>query len=133
MYNRIWADDPYPNPTLSAEEVVKIQLDALQNNDIMPDNRGIRIAFRFASPANKNATGPLERFIALVKNPLYKSLIGFEHATLEDMRFAGNLAQQRVVLHMRGGKDAAFVFTLSRQREGDEKGCWMTDGVLRVG
>lgn len=111
---------------------MKIQLDALQNNDITEDNLGIRIAFRFASPANKNATGPVERFITLVKNPLYRAMIGFEHAELEKMRYAGNLAQQRVTLHHRNGEQATFVFTLSRQRDGDQRGCWMTDGVLRV-
>jgi hypothetical protein len=133
VYNRQWAANPTPSPSHSAEEVVKFQLDALQNNDLMPNNEGVRIAFRFASPANKDATGPVDRFIELVKNPLYKPLIGYEHATLENMRYAGNIAQQRVTLHIRGGKRAIYVFTLSRQREGTDKGCWMTDGVLRVG
>ena len=133
MYNQLWEQEPYPSPELSAEDVVKIQLEALQNNDITSNNQGIRLAFRFASPTNRSATGPVERFIALVKNPLYKMMIGFERATLEPMRYAGNLAQQRVVLHHRNGETAAFVFTLARQREGNEKDCWMTDGVLRIG
>jgi hypothetical protein len=133
VYNQTWDDGPQPNPDISAEAVVKIQLDALQNNDISPDDHGIRIAWRFASTANKDATGPVETFIQMVKNPLYRPLIGFEKATLERIRFAGNLAQQRVTLHHRGGEKAVYVFTLSRQRDGREKGCWMTDGVLRVG
>ncbi len=133
MYNQLWQTEPHPSPDLKPEDVVKIQLDALQNNDITPGNQGIRIAFRFASPANKEATGPVERFIDLVKNPLYRPMIGFENASLEPMRFSGNLAQQRLTLYHRNGDSAVFVFTLSRQREGAEKGCWMTDGVLRVG
>ncbi len=133
MYNQTWDNGPHPAPDISAEAVVKIQLDALQNNDISPDNLGIRIAWRFASPANKAATGPVEHFIQMVKNPLYRHMIGFEHATLERIRFAGNLAQQRVTLHHRGDESAVYVFTLSKQRDGQEKGCWMVDGVLRVG
>ncbi|MEL6271840.1 MAG: DUF4864 domain-containing protein [Chloroflexota bacterium] len=133
MYSSLWENTPHPSPSLSAEDVVRLQLDALQNNDLSKNNTGIRIAFRFASPANRKATGPVDRFISLVKNPLYGPLIGFEQATLENIRFVGNMAQQRVVVHRRNGDRATFIFTLSRQRDGAEKDCWMTDGVLRVG
>ena len=134
MYNHNppWAVAFEPSPEIAPEDVVKIQLAALQNNDLTPDNAGIRTAFRFASPDNKAATGPVERFIVLVKNPLYRAMIGFERAELGIMRFAGEIAQQRVTLHHRGGETAAFVFTLSRQRGGVCDGCWLTDGVLRV-
>ena len=42
--------DRLPTPELSPEEVVQIQMDAFRNNDV--EDRGIEIAFRFASPAN---------------------------------------------------------------------------------
>ena len=132
VLNKLWQNEPFPNPQLSAEDVVKIQLDALQNNDLSPNNDGIRIAYKFASPANKSATKNLYNFIRMVKTPLYRPMIGFERAELEHIRFAGNLAQQRVQLYHRNGKSMIFVFTLSRQRDGQHKGCWMTDGVLRV-
>ncbi|MDH3252939.1 MAG: DUF4864 domain-containing protein, partial [Ignavibacteria bacterium] len=64
-----------PDPSLSPQEVVKIQLHALKNND-EADN-GIRIAFRFASPGNQAATGPLDRFIALLKGPSYGEMLNY--------------------------------------------------------
>ena len=45
--------NPVPTPTLTPTEVVCLQLDALQNNDLMPADEGIRMAYRFASPAVK--------------------------------------------------------------------------------
>jgi len=135
MYNNnpSWAERFEPSPEITPEDVVKIQLEALQNNDLTLDDGGIRTAFRFASPDNRAATGPLGNFITLVKNPLYKAMIGFEEAKLTPMRFAGKIAQQHVTLLHRDGSQAVFVFTLSRQTEGAYAGCWMTDGVLRVG
>ncbi|GAB4515993.1 MAG: hypothetical protein OHK0046_20430 [Anaerolineae bacterium] len=121
---------PQPHPDLSPQDVVKIQLDALQNNDLFRDNRGIRAAFLFASPENQAMTGPVERFIEMVKNPLYAPMIGFERAELGLMVLLGSMAQQRVRLYQRGGTVATFVFTLSRQQTAPYEGCWMTDSVV---
>jgi hypothetical protein len=64
-----------PSPNLSPVEVVRIQVEALEKNDVPHPNRGIEIAFRFASPENKRATGPLERFIQMVSSPAYRPLL----------------------------------------------------------
>ncbi len=135
MYNRQppWAATFKPSAEIAPQDVVKIQLSVLQNNDLTPDDAGIRTAFRFASPDNKTATGPVARFIELVKTPLYGALIGFERVELETMRLTGEIAQQRVTVHHRDGESASFVFTLSKQpADSDCPDCWMTDGVLRV-
>lgn len=120
-----------PSPDLEPDEVVKIQLDALQNDDLTPDNAGVRAAFRFASPENREQTGPIDRFIRLVKNPLYTPLIGFERAEVGIMLILGDYAQQRVrVMNAKKGA-ATYVFTLSRQYAAPYEGCWMTDNVVR--
>jgi hypothetical protein len=49
-----------PSPLLSPDEVVKIQVAALKDNDA--SNSGIELTFRFASPENRSTTGPLDRF-----------------------------------------------------------------------
>ena len=54
------AEDLVPDPALTPEQVVRIQLEALRNNDA--GDRGIAVAFRFASPGNRQNTGPLPRF-----------------------------------------------------------------------
>ena len=58
-------EGPFPNPNLAAEGVVRTQMQALQNNDI--HDRGIEITYRFAPPANKRKTGPIERFARMLK------------------------------------------------------------------
>ena len=63
-----------PKPELTPDQVVKIQLEGLQNNDLTRDNMGIRICFNFASPGNKIITGPIGNFIKLVKTPSYSLL-----------------------------------------------------------
>jgi hypothetical protein len=68
--------DPKPSPELLPEDVVKIQLNALKHND--EKNHGIAIAYRFASPENRLHTGPLERFIRMLHNPLYAPMLNYD-------------------------------------------------------
>ena len=123
---------PKPNPKLSPEEVVSIVLQALQHNDTPTKNSGIAITFGFASPANRAITGPLDRFIELVNNPLYKPMLNHRHAERGSIRVAGDMARQRVTLFDAEGRRAIYIFTLSKQQEEPYKDCWMTDGVERV-
>jgi hypothetical protein len=120
-----------PNPDLSPDDVVKIQLDALQNNDLTPDNEGIRLAFRFASPQNQEVTGPIERFIHIIKRGDYAPMVGFERAEVGVMLVLGDYAQQRVRVINRRRGSATYIFTLSRQHEPPYADCWMIDAVLR--
>ena len=49
-----------PNPELTPDQVVKMQLEGQQNNDLSWDNTGSRICFNFASPATKLSLDRLE-------------------------------------------------------------------------
>ncbi|MEM1116029.1 MAG: DUF4864 domain-containing protein [Bacteroidota bacterium] len=125
------APDPEPSPDLLPEEVVRIQVEALQRNDEPSPDAGIAAAFRFASPGNRAATGPLDRFARMVKGPVYRDMLGFARADYEPMRVEGRRAVQRVTLTHADGRRVAYVFELSQQRGGDCDGCWMTDSVIR--
>jgi hypothetical protein len=67
--------DLMPRPELSPEQVVQYQIEALQHNDEPKLDTGIERAFRFASPSNKQMTGPLEKFIRIVKSPVYSPMV----------------------------------------------------------
>ncbi|GAC1396421.1 MAG: hypothetical protein NVSMB56_11130 [Pyrinomonadaceae bacterium] len=125
-------DAPQPNPKLSPEDVVKLQLEALQHNDTPSKDTGIAVAFRFASPANQVATGPLENFVLLVKNPMYRSLLNHKKVERDKIEVDGDEARQRVTITAAGGERIKYLFTLSKQKDGQFKDCWMTDGVERV-
>ena len=73
------SDALVPAPALSPGEVVRIQLEALRHNDL--HNRGIEVAFRFASPANRANTGPLARFVSMIRNGPYALMLGFRAAS----------------------------------------------------
>ena len=120
---------PEPNPLLTPLDVVKIQLDALQNNDLMRNNEGIRFAFQFASPHNKKSLGGLETFIQLLKLSSYRAIIGFERALLDTMLIHGITARQTV--HLVHKDDVvSYLFLLSRQQDEPFQDCWMTDALL---
>lgn len=125
------SDDPQPSPDLSPEEVVRVQVEALQHNNEPHPDAGIEAAFRFASPANRRATGPIERFTAMVKGPAYGAMLGFERAEYGEMRVESDQAAQRVTLVQPDGRRVSYVFGLSKQSGGEYDGCWMTDSVIR--
>ena len=122
--------DPEPSPDLAPEEVIRLQVEALQTNDEPSDDAGIATAFRFASPENQAVTGPLERFTEMVKGPVYRDMLRFERAEYSPIVVRGEEAAQRVTLVLADGRRVAFVFGLSRQSGGRYDGCWMTDAVI---
>lgn len=124
-------DDPEPSPDLTAAEVVRIQVEALQHNDEPHDDAGIETAFRFASPSNRSATGPIQRFAAMVKGPIYGDMLDFDRVAYGRIALEDGRAAQRVTLYHADGRRASYVFALSRQSGGAYDGCWMTDGVAR--
>jgi hypothetical protein len=121
-----------PNPKLSAEQVIAIQLRALRDNAKLDNDRGIKITFNFASPSNRQMTGPLPRFIEMVKNPLYVIMFTFERCERGPLEREGNEVRQRVTLIDKEGKRAIFLFVLSKQKLPPYRDCWMTDSVFRV-
>jgi hypothetical protein len=125
-------EERQPSPKLSPEDVVRIQLEALQHNDAPTKDAGIAIAFRFASPSNQTATGPLEKFILLVKNPLYRPMLNHKRAERAQIEIEGDQARQRVTIITADDERITYLFTLSKQADGQFKDCWMTDAVERL-
>ena len=121
-----------PSPELSPAQVVAAVLEALKHNDRPSADQGIKVTFRFASPDNKKATGPIDHFLDLVKNPLYQPLLNHTAAVAGEVRIDGDVAEQAVKVRAADGSSATYLFRLSRQPAGTYKGCWMTDGVIRL-
>jgi hypothetical protein len=130
FFSAFSSDKPTPKPDISPDEVVSIQLKALQEND--EKDKGIETVFSFTSPENKKYTGPLDFFKAMVKNPTYEPLLNMRKYDARKIHVEGNSAQQVVVVTDKNGQKAAFLFTLSKQAEGNYKGCWMTNSVIRL-
>ena len=122
----------FPGPEYGPADVVRIQVQALANNDTPYRNAGIEVAFRFASPANKRVTGPLWRFIRMLYGPTYRPFLNHQVAHFGQIDIQGSGATQTVILTAANGRRVGFIFRLSKQQGGPCKACWMTDGVWRV-
>jgi hypothetical protein len=118
-----------PDPSLSPQDVVSIQIEALQQNDTPYKDRGIEVTFNFASPKNKSVTGPLERFKAMLRSPDYGPMIDHRSAEYKIVKVEGDFAQVDVILESKDGQFLGYRFTLSRQHGNQFEGSWMTSAV----
>ena len=124
------ADLPTPEQSLAPERVVAVQLDGLATNDEPFENAGIGVAYNFASPANRRATGPFDRFVRMVTGPRYAPMVDHVEATTGPMERDGTRAEQRVTLTGPDGRTETYQFGLSNDRTGELDGCWLTDSVM---
>ena len=58
----LFAELQKPTPDIKPEDVVKIQLSSLMNNNQPYLNAGIEQTWEFAHPSNRAFTGPIQRF-----------------------------------------------------------------------
>lgn len=116
-----------PSPALSPVDVVTFQLKSLQENT---GGDGIAATFRFASPANKKMTGPLQRFSQLFDIPQYRPMINHQGASIE-LESANETAAEVVAeIVDENGSIHQYRFRLSLQSDGEFTNCWMTDAVI---
>lgn len=123
---------PTPDPSYDPSEVITIQLEGLANNDDPFENAGIATAYNFASPSNRQSTGPFPQFVSMVTGPQYAPMVDHIEATTDALERSGHTAEQRVTLTGPDGRTETYLFGLSDDRSGSFDGCWLTDSVLTV-
>ncbi|MFB6149225.1 MAG: DUF4864 domain-containing protein [Halobacteriales archaeon] len=111
--------------------VVAIQVGALRNNNATT-NDGIATTWRFASPRNREVTGPLANFIEIVKSPTYAPLLNHTRVTYGPMTISDSVATQPLAVTDQNGTQHGYEWILVRQDSGQFDGCWMTDGVSPI-
>ena len=121
-----------PHPSLSPLDVVQIIMNALKKNDEPSKNHGIRVTFNFASPANKKVTGPVKRFVNMVSGPVYGKMVDHLGAVYEKIKVKGDRASIDVIIKVGSGRFVGFRFLLTKQRDNEFNGTWMTDSVIPV-
>ena len=122
-----------PDPTYEPHEVVEIVLRGLAKPDHPDANAGLATSFQFSTPDNRAKTGPLERFITLLRSPVYEPLVNHERAVRGKMVIEGDMAHEEVRVIADDGSQAVYAFVLARQPD-DARcgGCWLTDAVIRL-
>ncbi|MCO6046911.1 DUF4864 domain-containing protein [Aeoliella sp. ICT_H6.2] len=112
---------------LDPREVVCTQVAALAECQTNPD--ALRQVYALAAPANKAATGPIERFAGMLVNPTYRPLVERRSAIVGQAVVREPWATVTVTTMDHEHGLSVFHFYLERQAEGPHAGSWMTYGV----
>ena len=123
------ADLLQPDPDLSPAEVIAIQLSALQANDTPEPDAGIAQTFAFAHPDNRRVTGPLPRFVQMIKGPQYQALLGHRAHEINEVFRDDDRAAFAVIVTSRTGEVVGFRWAVARVAAGEHAGAWMTIAV----
>ena len=103
-----------PEPKMSSKEVLKIQMSGLKNNNENDD--GIEIVYQFASPRNKDYTGPYNKFKNMIKQN-YQPLLNFDYWGISGPAIKSNKNRnyQQDIFVVKRGKKYEYRFQMSRQ------------------
>ncbi len=119
-----------PNSGIEPYQVIKIQLRGLmKNNDPFLDY-GIKQTWEFAHPTNKKYTGPLTKFIKMIKGDGYKMLLNhIENEIVQIFKSNDKYGFEVTIL----GKDKnyyKFQWVVEKYyKEGPLQDCWLTTSV----
>lgn len=120
---------PCPSPALTPDDVVAAQLAGLAGEPRHDSGAGpgMQTVWAFASPGNRAATGPANRFAEMLRSPAYVGLLEHRAAQQGPALVEGDGARQEVLVITQDDRAQGFTWVLARQGDG----CWLTDGVLR--
>jgi hypothetical protein len=123
------ADFVRPDPSIAPVEVVAIQLKALQYNDNPEPDFGIVQTWNFAHPRNRSMTGPLPRFVAMIKSPAYGLMLNHRRHEISPIAIGPDTAQYDVLLETEAGQILLFQWGVEKVKSGEFVDCWMTVAV----
>ena len=119
-----------PNNLIMPNEVIKIQLDGLMNNDKNFKDSGIEQTWNFAHPENKKYTGPLPHFKMMIKGKSYQMLLNHISHTITEVGSSDKWAQFEVIILDKEKIYHKFNWQVEKYTgEGPLKDCWLTTMV----
>jgi hypothetical protein len=124
------ADLLFPNNSILPADVIKIQLNALMDNDGKFKDSGIEQTWNFAHPNNKKNTGPLPNFKMMIKGNSYQMLLNHLSHTITELGSSDKWAQFEVVILDKEKIYHKFNWQVEKfTMEGPLQGCWLTTVV----
>ena len=119
-----------PNKTIKPKEVIKIQLNGLQQNDSKFKDSGIEQTWNFAHPNNKRVTGPLSNFKMMLKSDSYGMMINHLSHTITELGSSDKWAQFEVIILDKNKIYHKFNWQVEKYTlDGSLKDCWLTTMV----
>lgn len=123
------ADLVVPDPSIAPEEVVAIQMKALQFNDNPKPDFGIAQTWNFAHPRNRAMTGPLPRFAGMLKGPAYGQMLNHASHRIVPVPGDGDRVNFDVFMETSSGNVLFFNWAVELVKGGEFDNCWMTVAV----
>ena len=127
LSNSLNADSITPNEKLSPYDVVKIQLEALKNNN--KNDEGIKITWLFAHPDNKKVTGPYERFRIMIYGNQYNLLLNHSSHKINLIMNTPDKNIYKVEILTRDKKLFFYEWHVEKGSNKECSGCWFTTAV----
>lgn len=118
-----------PSLDKTPELIVRTVVEALRSNN--SEDNGIATVYCFASPGNKQMTGPFERFSGMIKKG-YGDMLNHSDSEFDSMEIREDVAIQPVWLTTASGQVVGYLFKLGKQSAGEFAGMWMTDAVYKI-
>ena len=119
-----------PNSQIKPSEVVKIQLNGLQENDLKFKDSGIEQTWNFAHPNNKKVTGPLPNFKRMIKGDSYQMMLNHLSHTITELGSSDKWAQFEVIILDKNKIYHKFNWQVEKYTlDGVLKDCWLTTMV----
>ena len=124
------ADLLFPNNSILPADVIKIQLNALMDNDSKFKDSGIEQTWNFAHPNNKKNTGPLPNFKMMIKGNSYQMLLNHLSHSITELGSSDEWAQFEVVILDKEKIYHKFNWQVEKLTlKGPLQGCWLTTVV----
>ena len=126
----LFAEIKKPTPDIKPEDVIKIQLSSLMQNNEPYLNAGIEQTWEFAHPNNKKFTGPLERFKTLLSSESYKMLLNHIDHNIVEVKTTDSLVSYEVTILGEEKNYYKFRWMVEKYNsDGPLKDCWLTTAV----
>ena len=123
------AEEIYPDQNLKPMDVIKIQLDALKNNDKPKMDSGIKQTWLFAHPRNKMVTGPYPRFRIMLYDPHYRILINHSSHNINLLQESENRYVFGVNIVSEEQQNFYYEWQIEKGSEENCQNCWFTSAV----
>jgi hypothetical protein len=128
FFNHAHSDAIKPAENLTPYDVVKIQLNALKNNDSSKD-QGIKQVWIFAHPNNKKATGPYERFRIMIYGKQYNILLNHSSHKINLIMNGDEKNIYRIEILAKNKQLFFYEWHVEKGNDENCKNCWFTSAV----
>ena len=125
--NSVYAELLKPNKQLEPYDVVKIQLEALKNNN--ENDNGIKQTWLFAHPDNKKVTGPYERFRIMIYGDQYRQLLNHDTHKINLIMNTPNAHMFKIKILTKNKQLLFYEWHVKKASEKNCIDCWFTSSV----